>query len=275
MGANQSDAQKAELAGAESKVKNDLDAQIQDSPPAKNKMEDDISSPNLKRNTNFSGFAMMPSQSFSKLEKVSEEDWDSPKRPRALNKAKEAENSEDDSEKHSSESDTASLQQAIKSLTSTDKGTDKETKQTDGTMPVTGDKKEEIVEEENVVDMVSFKSRYSKNCFETASVKKSIVSSKMSCKDKKQFGKALKKVQFFSLKADSIVEGNDLDSDGMQEAEDFDLRAMNKSIQRVGLGGMKRNPKSFNFTQKQYNDFLTAQDELLDAEKSPTGKMGL
>ena len=34
----------------------------------------------------------------------------------------------------------------------------------------------------NVVDLASFHSKYSKNCFETASINKSVISSKMSMK---------------------------------------------------------------------------------------------
>ena len=50
-----------------------------------------------------SGFGIACTQSMVKLEKVSNDDWDSPKRDRGVNKAKEAENSEDESDKHSSE----------------------------------------------------------------------------------------------------------------------------------------------------------------------------
>ena len=91
----------------------------------------------------------------------------------------------------------------------------------------------------------------------------------MSHKDKKQISKALKKVAFFSLKHESVVEAHDLDSEGMEEAEDVNLGAINKSIQK-GFGGMRRNPKSFNFSQKQMNDFIdTENDIMMTAEKTP------
>lgn len=163
------------LSGPGATAIQDLDHQIDES-PIKTKIEDGVESPSHAKKTNVLGLVKLQSRSISQLEKVSEEDWDSPKRPRAVNKAKEADNSDDESDGHSSsEEDTESLNQAIKSLTSTDKGTDKDTKQTDESMPAAQD----------VIDVVSIKSRYSKNCFETASVKKSIVSSKMSRQDKK------------------------------------------------------------------------------------------
>ena len=207
---------------------------------------------------------MAASQSVMKLEKLSNEDWESPKRSHKFSKRKENEDSGDDSEKHSSSEDLDQLtdliespDQVIKSKASTDQEprTIGET-----TQPDTQQKKEEI-QEENVLDMISFKSRYSKNCFETASLKQSIKSSKMTNKDKKQITKAIKKVNFFSLKQESVVDKEDLDSQGMEEAEGYNLEAMNKSIQKQKLGGgMKRNAKSFNFTQKQLTDYITEQE---------------
>ena len=48
----------------------------------------------------------------------------------------------------------------------------------------------------------------------------------------------------------------------MEEAEEYNLEAMNKSIQKQKVGGgMKRNAKSFNFTQKQLTDYITNQEK--------------
>ena len=56
-----------------------------------------------RNNKELGGFGMACTQSMVKLEKVSDDDWDSPKRGKGVDKAKEAENSEDESDKHSSE----------------------------------------------------------------------------------------------------------------------------------------------------------------------------
>ena len=82
----------------------------------------------------------------------------------------------------------------------------------------------------------------------------------MSCKDKKQISKALKKVAFFSMKAESVIDASD-DSEGMQEAGNFNLGAINKSIKK---GGLRKNPKSFNFSQKQFNDLIENNGEAQD-----------
>ena len=66
--------------------------------------------------------------------------------------------------------------------------------------------------EENVLDLVSFHSKYNKNAFETASIKKSVISSRLSKKDKDQINKELKKVNFFALKEENRVQNEDLDS---------------------------------------------------------------
>ena len=207
---------------------------------------------------------MAASQSVLKLEKLSDDGWESPKPAHKLNKRRENENSDEDSEKHSSSEEADQLTDLIESpdnFIKSKASTDQEP-MTVGTttQPDTQQKKEEI-QEENVLDMISFKSRYSKNCFETASLKQSIKSSKMNKKDKSQITKAIKKVNFFSLKQESVVEKEDLDSQGMEEAEGYNLEEMNKSIQKQKLGGgMKRNAKSFNFTQKQLTDYITEQE---------------
>lgn len=61
----------------------------------------------------------------------------------------------------------------------------------------------------------------------------------------------IKKVNFFSLKASSQVDGNDLLEEG-EDNDHFNIEAMNRSINKIG-GGLKRNPKSFNFTNQQLN----------------------
>ena len=69
----------------------------------------------------------------------------------------------------------------------------------------------------------------------------------MSMKDKQQIQKVLKKVNFFSLRPENVVEKDDIDSQGMEEDMDYDLDDMNRSIQKSSVGGLKRNPKSFNY----------------------------
>ena len=73
------------------------------------------------------GLTMAASQSVMKLEKLSNEDWESPKRSHKFSKRKENEDSGDDSEKHSSSEDLDQLtdliespDQVIKSKASTD-----------------------------------------------------------------------------------------------------------------------------------------------------------
>lgn len=100
--------------------------------------------------------------------------------------------------------------------------------------------------QENVLDMVSFHSKLSKSPMDVASLHKSIRSSKMSMKDKQQIQKVLKKVNFFCLRPENVVEKEDIDSQGMEEDMDYDLDDMNRSIQK-SVGGLKRNPKSFNY----------------------------
>lgn len=94
--------------------------------------------------------------------------------------------------------------------------------------------------------MVSFHSRLSKNPLEVASLQKSVISSRLSIKDKQQIQKVIKKVNFFALRPENVVEKEDIDSQGMEEDMDYNLEDMNKSIQKK-IGGLKRNPKSFNF----------------------------
>ena len=69
--------------------------------------------------------------------------------------------------------------------------------------------------QENVIDMVSFHSKYSKSVFETASAKKSVKSSVLSVKKKGQLDSQFKKVQFFALKSAT-------ESKSMLEEEDDD-----------------------------------------------------
>ena len=97
-------------------------------------------------------------------------------------------------------------------------------------------------------------SKYSKNMYETASLKKSIDSAKhLSEHQKKHISKVLKKVAFFSLKDDSVAGGKNGNSmcdsdDVLQDDDHLHINAMNKSIQKKA-GKLKRNIKSFNFTQ--------------------------
>lgn len=96
-------------------------------------------------------------------------------------------------------------------------------------------------------------SQHSKNIYETASLNKSIRgASNLSLQQKKQVTKVLKKVSFFSLKAESQVADNkssmcDSEEDG--EKEDlYHIDEMNKSIRKNSKNKLKRNIKSFNFT---------------------------
>lgn len=98
---------------------------------------------------------------------------------------------------------------------------------------------------ENLLDIISFHSKLSKSPMEVASLQKSVKSSAaLSHKDKQQIQDVIKKVNFFSLKQ----QNNDSDdSQGMEEGDEYDIDGMNRSIQK-NKGGLKRNPKSFNFT---------------------------
>lgn len=62
-------------------------------------------------------------------------------------------------------------------------------------------------------------------------------------------------MNFFSLKHESILDHGDLESEGMEEAEDVNPCAINMSIQKK-VGGLRRNVKSFNINPNQMNDFM-------------------
>lgn len=72
--------------------------------------------------------------------------------------------------------------------------------------------------QENVIDLISFHSKYSKNVFETASAKKSVKSSVLSVKKKGQLQSQFKKVQFFALKDESQSKSK-FDDDGKSESD--------------------------------------------------------
>lgn len=65
---------------------------------------------------------------------------------------------------------------------------------------------------------------------DVVSLHQSVKGSMLATKDKEQIQKVIKKVNFFSLRPENVVEKEDIDSQGMEEDMDYDLDNMNRSI---------------------------------------------
>ena len=85
-----------------------------------------------------------------------------------------------------------------------------------------------------MVDLASYHSKMSEtHTHSNAGVPQSSVNSSMiSTKAKKQLIKLPKKVNFFCLKPENVVEIEDLESQGVEDFDDFDIDEVNQSIQK-------------------------------------------
>ena len=111
----------------------------------------------------------------------------------------------------------------------------------------------------NVADLASYHSKMSDDPSNIDAISSSVdEQSNLSTLAKKQKNQkpVIKKVNFFCLKPENEVKIEDLDSQGMEDFDDFEIDELNKSIQKQSPPvKLKRNAKSFNcYSYEIYND---------------------